>query len=152
MTKRTLVCALTGHRVLPPDFDVPALRERLRSFIEGGCESFLCGMAQGFDLTALECLVSLKREKDIYIEACVPYLGQERHFPPEERQKYLRLIAACDRKTVLFDGYRNGCFLARDRYMVDCSDFVLAYLTKRQGGTAYTVKYAAQKGVTVIFV
>lgn len=152
MKKKTLVCALTGHRALPPDFDVAALRERLRILIEGGCDSFLCGMAPGFDLAALECLVPFKRERAIYLEACVPYAGQERRFSPEDREKYTRLIAQCDRKTVLFPSYRNGCFLARDRYMVDCSDIVLAYLTRRHGGTAYTVNYAAKKGVTVIYV
>ena len=40
--------------------------------------------------------------------------------------------------------------LKRDRYMVDNSDIVVAYLTKSSGGTYYTVKYANEKGVKVV--
>lgn len=150
--KRTMMCALTGHRELPADFDREALSERLYLLVEGGCDGFLCGMAPGFDLLALEQIVKLKEKRTLYVEACIPYKGHEKRLPLAERERYERLLGKCDRKTVLFDGYRNGCFLARDRYMVDCADVVLAYLVRRSGGTAYTVNYAVRKGVAVIYV
>lgn len=146
-----MICALTGHRILPGDFDRAALSERLELLIRGGCDGFLCGMAPGFDLLALEILVEIKKERRIYLEACIPYPGQERRYSLKDRERYEKLLGACDQKTVLFDGYRDGCFLARDRYMVDCADVVLAYLAKKSGGTAYTVNYASKKGVAVIY-
>lgn len=149
MSNLYLSCALTGHRTLPPDFDVNALYDRLELLIKGGCSTFLCGMAPGFDLRALRCLADLKAKYSFYIEACVPYEGYERR--PGAVEGYGELLTWCDRKTVLFPSYQNGCFLARDRYMVDCADVVLAYLTKRTGGTAYTVRYAEKKGVSVLF-
>ena len=66
-----------------------------------------------------------------------------------ERALYRELLGWCDRRTVLFPSYRNGCYLVRDRYMVDCADGVLAYLTRNTGGTAYTVNYAREKNVPV---
>ncbi len=150
MNKIYLTCALTGHRELPPDFDGNALYDRLALLLKGGCETFLCGMAEGFDLEALSCLARLRQEKKFYIEACVPYNGFERRFSPPERRRYEELVTWCDRTTVLFPEYRDGCFLARDRYMVDCADVLLAYCTKTKGGTAYTVGYAKKKGVPVI--
>ncbi len=144
------VCALTGHRVIPPDFDQNLLYDRLEEIISAGCDTFLCGMAEGFDLLALECLADLKQKKRIYIEACIPYRGHEERLLQREKKRYGELLSWCDRKTVLFDGYVSGCFLARDRYMVDCADVVLAYLTQNKGGTAYTVGYARKKGVPVI--
>ena len=144
-------CALTGHRELPKDFDTNALYDRLEEFIKDGYDTFFCGMAEGFDLKALECLRDLKGKYHIYIEACVPYEGQELHFPLREKEKYRELIEWCDRKTVLFPSYRNGCFLVRNRYMVDCADTVLAYCVKTSGGTAYTVNYAKEKGKKVEF-
>ena len=144
-------CCLTGHRALPPSFDKNALYYKLEEQIRGGCDTFLCGMAQGFDLLALECLAELKQKYKFYIEACVPFKGQERAFPPAEREKYRNLLSWCDRETVLFESYRNGCYLIRDRYMVDCADFVLAYCTKQTGGTAYTVRYAKEKNLPVEF-
>ena len=144
-------CALTGHRVLPTEFDDNALYDALEVLITDGCDTFLCGMAAGFDLRALACLVSLKQKYKIYLEACVPFAGQENSFPAKEREEYRRLIEWCDRKTVLFEKYGKGCFLARNRYMVDCADFVFAYCVREEGGTAYTVRYAAEKGVEVKF-
>lgn len=148
---RGMVCALTGHRALPPEFDLNLLTDRLEQLIKEGYDCFLCGMAQGFDLAALECLVYLKQKYKITVEAAVPYRGHEQGFPQSEKEKYARLLEWCDVKTVLFGSYCNGCFLSRDRYMVDCADVLLAYCTKTTGGTAYTVRYAEKKGVPVLF-
>ena len=71
-------------------------------------------------------------------------------FSDRNRRLFGELLTWCDRKTVLFPEYRTGCFLARDRYMVDCADVLLAYCTKTRGGAAYTVGYAERKGVPVI--
>ena len=107
-------------------------------------------MAEGFDLLALECLIDLKKKYNIYIEACVPFEGQENRFSPEKKRKYREEIVWCDKKTVLFPEYRNGCYLIRNRYMVDCCDFLFAYCVRDLGGTAYTVKYAEGKNIPVI--
>lgn len=143
-------CCLTGHRELAQGFDKNALYDKLSELIDGGCLTFLCGMARGFDLEALECLAALRQRKKIFVEACLPYAGHERSFPAEEKERYFSLLEWCDVKTTLFQGYTKGCFLARDRYMVDCADVVLAYMVKRTGGTAYTVSYAEKKGIPVI--
>ncbi len=145
------VCALTGHRDLPENFDRNALHDALGALIDSGADTFLCGMATGFDLEALAMLVEYKQRKRIFLRACIPYEGQEARFGAAEKKKYRELLAWCDEKTVLFPSFRNGCYLARDRYMVDRCDVVLAYCTKETGGTAYTVNYAKQKGVEVIF-
>lgn len=146
------VCALTGHRDLPPDFDRNALYDKLEELAAGGCNSFLCGMAEGFDLLALDCLADLKQRYPLYLEACVPYRGFARRRSPKAIEEYNRLLSWCDRETVLFPSYRKGCYLLRDRYMVDCADVVLAYCKKETGGTAYTVNYARGKGLSVLFV
>ncbi len=148
MTIRT--CALTGHRDLPSDFDKNALYDLFEDLLKRGCDCFLCGMAQGFDLAALGVLVDLKRKYRFTAEACIPYEGHERGFAPAEKRKLRELLPWCDRKTVLFGSYQKGCFLARDRYMVDCADAVVAYCRRETGGTAYTVRYAEKKGKEVI--
>ena len=144
-------CALTGHRKLPVDFNENGLYDKLEEMVVSGYDTFLCGMAYGFDLTALKCLVALKRKYKFTIEACIPYAGHERSFSREDKKLYYELIEWCDNKTVMFDRYCNGCFLARDRYMVDCADRVLAYCHKRTGGSAYTVEYAFKMRKPVIF-
>lgn len=144
-------CALTGHRELPLGFDENRLYDKLEELLKKGCDCFLCGMAQGFDLTALACLVDLKERYRFSIEACIPYEGHSLRLPADLKKKYQTLLQWCDRKTVLYENYREGCFLARDRYMVDSADIVFAYCIKKTGGTAYTVNYALQKKIPVIF-
>lgn len=146
------ICALTGHRKLPGNFDLNALYDALEELIKEGYTRFCCGMAWGFDLTALECLADLKQRYHVRIEACIPYAGYEHGMPAEGRKKYRILLSWCDDKTVLYPAFFNGCFLARDRYMVDKADLVLAYCKKPTGGAAYTVRYAAEKGKPVEFV
>lgn len=145
-------CALTGHRELSPDFDKNTLYDRLEEMIHSGCDRFLCGMAAGFDLAALECLVDLREKYRITLVACVPYLGQERGFPEPEKERYRRLMGMCDEKVILAGRYEAGCLLLRNRYMADRADVVLAYCERGHGGTAYTVRYAQQHGVPVEFV
>lgn len=151
MREKIWSCALTGHRELPAEFDVNALYDKLEELLKKGCDAFFCGMAQGFDLAALECLVALKEKYRFTAEACIPYRGFERGFALQERRKFERYLPLCDRKTVLFEKYCAGCFMARDRYMVDSSDVVLAYCKRSTGGTAYTANYAVKKGKPVIF-
>lgn len=144
--------ALTGHRRIPEKFPRKLLCDTLEGLIKEGCRSFFCGMAEGFDMISLEYLLSVKEKYGLYLEACVPYAGQNERYSAEEREKYERLIVGCDKKTVLFESYRSGCYFVRDRYMVDCADGVVAYLVKNTGGTAYTVRYALEKGKSVFYI
>ena len=144
-------CALTGHRDLPASFNRRILFDELEDLIRKGCDTFFCGMAQGFDLTCLQLLIELKEHYPVYVEACVPFKGQENGFSFENRSLYRDLIKKCDHVTILFERYQNGCYLVRDRYMVDCSDFLFAYCTRSTGGTAYTVRYANSLNKKVVY-
>ena len=145
-------CALSGHRDLPEDFDRNVVYDGLERIIKEGYTTFYCGMALGFDMLALECLLDLKKRYHVRIEACVPFPEQDKNFPFAEKKRYRKLLSACDVVRVISYEYFTGCFLTRDRYMVDRCDLLYAYCTKTEGGTAYTVKYAKSKGVEVRFV
>lgn len=144
-------CALTGHREFLSGEEQSRLFEKLRSLILGGCDGFLCGMASGFDLAAMEYLIRLKREHPLFLEACLPYEGYLERLSVQMRRKCEVLLEGCDRQTVLSPCYEKGCFLARDRYMVERADLVLAYFRQQKSGTAYTVHYALSRGATVLY-
>ena len=147
---KKVVCALTGHRILPADFDEAELHRELEILIKGGCNAFLCGMAEGFDLLCLRLLIKLKEKYSFTVEACVPFVGQETYFSKENKRLYRELLKKCDDTTTLLQSYQSGCYFLRNRYMVDSSDFVFAYCTKSTGGTVYTVGYAKRKNKTVV--
>ncbi len=147
-----LSCAITGHRELRPDLDKNKVYDALEELILEGYTTFYDGMAQGFDLLALECLVDLKQRYHVRIEACIPYMGQEKYMGKADAELYRRLLTWCDETHILGEKFLRGCYLSRDRYMVDRCDLLLAYMYKDVGGTAYTVKYAKDRGIEVRFV
>lgn len=68
----------------------------------------------------------------------------------------LRTAAACRenrqagrQNSICCERTRQGVYLLRDRHLVDYSAYCISYCTRTTGGTAYTVKYALEHGVTV---
>ncbi len=147
-----LSCAITGHRIVERDFDEQKLLKLLKEMIEGGISTFYCGMALGFDSICLENLISLKKEKEIKIIACIPCVDQAEKFNSIQQEKYFYYLSKCDEKIILSNSYENGCMQKRNRYMVDKSDMLLAYLRYLKGGTLYTVKYAQKQGKKIIYI
>lgn len=145
------VCAFTGHRALSGDFDILVLDRVIERLIKLGVKRFLCGCAMGFDIIAAE-RVLIKREefKDIELCACIPYPGQSKSFPLNYKERYEKILSACDEKIVLSENYYRGCMHVRDRFMVDNADVLVCYLRKKQGGTYYTFKYAESKDIKII--
>ncbi|MBE5744971.1 MAG: DUF1273 domain-containing protein [Clostridiales bacterium] len=139
-------CAFTGHRILDNDFSILKLKKEIKNLIERGVVVFYCGMAPGFDLLAGEIVVKYKMKyKDIKLYACIPCVNQEKYYCAEDKKRYAQLYKKADETTILFEQYTKGCMLARDRFMADKADVLLAYCKKDTGGTAYTVKYFSTK-------
>ncbi len=138
-------CAFTGHRDVRDDLDIKALTELVQTFIDGGIDTFLSGMARGFDLIAAEVVLKLK-EKNPHIKliACVPCPNQEKYFNDEDKEKYYSVLKRCDEVKVLSEKYYKGCMHTRNRFMVDNSCKLIAYDRAQDGGTVYTVGYAAK--------
>lgn len=140
------VCAFTGHRDMEESPDPQEFQSLLCEIIEGGVDTFLCGMARGFDLFAAETVLKLKeQDKNLKLIACVPCPGQEKYFSEEDKEKYFEVLSCCDEVRVISDNYFKGCMQMRDRYIVDNSAGLIAYCRKETGGTAYTVNYAERK-------
>ena len=146
-------CVFTGHRVLKSDFSAEEVRKAILMRIEQGVTVFYNGVAKGFDLASAEELLKLKKDYPIKLIACVPYPKQASGYNPEERAKYDEILAKADEVVVLSKYYYNGCFLARNDYMIERSDCMIAYLNESTGGTAYTVRnFRKNKGNHIIFV
>lgn len=141
---------VTGHRAMRA---FPAgLRETLRSVVLDGYTEFLVGMALGFDQYCCEELLRMKGEfPQIRLVACIPCGDQAARFTRAQKARYDRLCSAADERIVLYPSYVEGCMQERNRYMVDHSDLVVAYLRYAGGGTYYTVKYAVERGKEILY-
>ncbi len=144
---KKFACAITGHRFLPSDFDKNILKSDLIYLINSGFTTFNVGMAIGFDTEVCKYLLELKKDYGIKIVACIPFNNQNEKFNKIQKLDYLILIGKCDAVYVLNREYDKYCYFERNRFMVDNSSAVYAYINYSKGGTYQTVKYAETKGV-----
>ena len=148
--KKTTACAVTGHRKLEEDFDKNILEKTFIKLADGGYDTFLIGMALGFDTICFQLLEKLREKKPIRIIACVPCRCQAEKFCIRDKKEYERMLSAADEIRILSDDYTPYCMMKRNMFMVDNSSLLVAYKRREEGGTAKTVRYAEKCGVKII--
>lgn len=114
--------------------------------IHDGYVHFISGFASGVYLMFAEAVIDFKYNCPITLEAAIPYLG--RLNTPDTT--FHRLIKECDIVRVHAVQYSKGCYMVRNRYMVNCSTLVIAVHDGRKtGGTAATIRYAHKRECVV---
>ena len=134
-------CVFTGHRILEDDFSKKRLKIVVQAAIEQGVDTFYNGVAMGFDLIAAEIVLSLKKKyPHVKLIACIPCYKQEKNFSEKDKKRYAAVLKKADEKVLLSEEYYKGCMQARDKYMAERAELMIAYCKKATGGAAYTVK------------
>ena len=164
LSKEKTVC-FTGHRVqkLPWRSNETdercvkmkeTLRAELKKAIMNGYNTFLCGMALGFDLICAEEVISLRETyKDIRIYGALPCMDQQKMWHINDKLRYQKLLEKLDGIRCLHETYCGSeCFLERNRFMVDNSSLMIALYNGVTGGTKSTVDYARKKGLEIVII
>ena len=128
------------------------LEKVLQLFIENGYTKFISGMAMGFDLISAEVLLKLKEnQNNLCLECAVPCLNQTKGWRYDYIIRYQKVLNKAD-KVVFTSNYKyfDGCYMIRNRYMVDSSDYVLGCQIKQSSGTKSTLVYARKKQKNII--
>ncbi len=146
----TKTCAFTGHRVVQKDFDVNTLKDKVLRLIEIGYDTFLVGMAIGFDTIAFSLLEEIRKDNKISIIACVPCESQSNKFNSAQKKEYDRMIESADEVVLINKEYTRWCMQKRNEFMVNNCSCLISYVRRDYGGTVNTVKYAVKKGIIVI--
>lgn len=122
------------------------LVEAIDVAISRGYDTFIVGMAEGFDMFAAEAVIAEKSKYDnIKLIAAIPFDdGRERS------ERYKNIIEKSDKIVTLADEYNRGTYYTRNEYMVDNSSLIICYYYGRYGGTEYTIEYAQKKGKEVV--
>ena len=160
-----MICAFTGHRPRGFDFgydesapECQRLKVRIRGeiekLVESGVAAFISGMALGADTWCAEAVIALKGKYPfLRLIAAIPCPDQADRWPEADRKRYAGLLDACDEKYIVSPRYTSYCMMARNRFMVEKSDMILAVWNGRPGGgTAATVALAERlkKPITII--
>ncbi len=160
--ERAAVCCFTGNRPhkLPwrereDDARCVAVKQRLSAVIDeliaSGVKLFVCGMARGGDTYFAEAVLEKKSEHgDVALECALPCPQQADEWSACDRARYDRILQCADYVTTVSDAYSDTCMRARNHYMVDKSATIITLNYSYKGGTAATVRYAAEKGLKII--
>ena len=126
-------------------------RRLVTLLVSKGFKYFGTGGALGFDTIAAQAVLSVK---DTYPEVklilVLPCENQTKYWKQQDIDVYNDIKLRADKVKVLAPHYYNGCMQKRNRHLVDCSSTCICFLTKHEGGTAYTVDYAKQNGLDII--
>lgn len=147
---KTRTCAVSGHRIITEKIDLEKLNGIFLKLIEGGYNTFLVGMALGFDTVCFHALEKIREKHDIKIVACIPCIKQDYKFNKEQKEEYERMVLSADFKVIISEDYTPYCMKKRNDYMIKNSSLLVAFLRENKGGTYYTVKRAEKENVAII--
>lgn len=153
VVKIKTVC-FTGHRRISKSKAIlipRALNTVISGLIAMGATSFRLGGAIGFDtIAALSVLEAKERYPHITLDLILPCRDQTENWNESDTKAYEYVLKNADSVSYVCDKYRSGCMYERNRRLVDGSDMVIAYLERQNGGSAYTYRYATEKGIEII--
>ena len=151
-------CCFTGHRPdkMPAGDKLDELRMSVKTaaevLINRGYDTFITGMAPGFDLLATEILLHESEFRQVRLICALPY--RYRHIEQAagsgQSGVYLEALEKCKAAAYFFENYDSRCYKVRNQFMVNCSSFVIAYLkdpSALKTGTAMTLNMAERNGV-----
>lgn len=160
----TTLC-FTGHRSqkLPWGFNEnderclimkDKLKKQIELAIKRGYDTFITGMALGFDMICAESVLELKNKfPNIRLIGALPCKNQDCKWPPKQQERYRNLLKQLDAIRCVNDEYTGPeCMLERNRYMINNSSIVIALFNGKPGGTKKTIEYAKEQGKEIIII
>lgn len=133
-----MIVAGTGHRRIPHPHDrlVSAIALKLRHL---GAKKVISGMALGWDMALADAAVLMH----IPLIAAVPFPAQPDLWAEADQALYHRLLGKAESIHYISEFTVLAAYEARNRWMIDRADLVLAYWDgSLLGGTSNAIRYA----------
>lgn len=104
----------------------------------------------GFDTLAAQTVIDLRNNyQQVKLILVLPCKSQADRWSESNRKMYEFIKEQANKIVYTSEKYTRGCMHRRNRHLVDNSSVCVCYLTESSGGTAYTVRYAVDKGIEV---
>lgn len=158
-TDPAATCCFSGYRAEKMPFSandpradalMDALDRAVADAAARGYTAFLSGMSTGFDLWAAEAVLRARERLPVQLLCAVPFDRQADHYTPDWKRRFNQCLLAADRVYALARRYYNGCYAARNRFMVESSSLLICYFDGKPGGTAQTVRMARERGLEIV--
>lgn len=142
------VVCIIGPREIPKDkvgFVRQELRREIEQAITDGFIKFLSSMSNNIDLDCVSIVAEEKKQyPQLYVEAVIPYSGRIK----AKDRRFQELMKQCSGVKVISPTRDRDCYFARNHYLVEKSQRVIAVSDGRQkSNTAQTLRMAAAKGL-----
>ena len=159
-----MVCAFTGYRpekfAFGDDESHPdcvrllrLLEREIRGLSARGFTHFLSGMAMGTDLWCAELVLALRAQGlPLRLTAVLPHPEQSRFWPASWALRHRAVLDRADEQVTVSPRYTRSCMAARNHWLVDHADLILAVYSGKPGGTAGTIDYAARLGRDLLMI
>ena len=139
-------CTFFGHRDCPSSIKGKLHKEIERLICNHGVDTFYVGTQGSFDRMAYAALVELRqRYRYIKVYRVLAYMPRLSDIAQDR--------SVLD-DTILPEGMENAhpryAIVIRNNWMIDRSDYVIAYVTHPTGGAYQAVERAKKKGKTII--
>lgn len=139
-------CTFFGHRDCPSSIKGKLHKEIERLICNHGVDTFYVGTQGSFDRMAYAALVELRqRYRYIKVYRVLAYMPRLRDIAQD------RSVLV---DTILPEGIENAhpryAIIKRNNWMIDRSDYMIAYVTHTTGGAYQAVERAKKKGKTII--
>lgn len=138
-------CTFCGHHDAPDSIRTMLLSAIEKMIVENKVDAFYVGNHGNFDRMALSSLREMRKEyPQISYYVALAYLPQKK----EEVSLY------ADNEIVLPDGIENHprrfAISYRNKWMVEKSEYLIAYVKNSFGGSSKTMDYASKRHLNII--
>lgn len=145
------VCTFAGHREVYQANIAEKLDEAISIIVEtDDCFRFLVGGMGNFDGMCASSIRRAKRRypnKQISLELVLPYLTQELN---ENKQFYETSYDDVIVPIELAGVHYKSAITKRNRWMIEKSDWLVAFVYREFGGAYTTLRYAEKKGLQIV--
>lgn len=110
----------------------------------------MSGLARGIDLWAALAVLELKQKKpDIKLIAVKPFQEHDKGFNESELSDLRKVISQADKVICTSPHYSKNVYAVRNKYMVEHSDKLIAFVNNYRSGTGQTIRFAQSLGLKI---
>lgn len=146
-----ITCTFAGHREVYAAYLDKRLEEAIEELLKEDTEFIFCTGGMGeFDAKCAAAVRAARRrhpDLDIRLHLVLPYMTQEINAYKDYYEKSFDSIII---PLELAEVHYKAAITKRNRWMVDASDYLIAFVYRDFGGAYTTLKYARRYGKKII--